>query len=159
MKKIPGVPNWVRNQGFCHFLKVASLYFLDIAADCSLEQFLTYSRVETSKRIFCSQNWDRNDLFYSNVVEVHLNLLVIVKVVKKCCATHCQGNYTKDKQGKVFRQYRKKESLGFLLSQEMTYQAIKILRFVKRTDQQIIQKLFIMGKNYHAIPSFHFDFV
>ena len=33
---------------------------------------------------------------------VHLNLLVIIKVVKKCCATHCQGNYTKDKQGKVF---------------------------------------------------------
>ena len=51
---------------------------------------------------------------------VHLNLLVIIKVVKKCCATHCQGNYTKDKQGKVFRQYRKvwkKESFGCLLYQ------------------------------------------
>ena len=24
----------------------------------------------------------------------------------KCCATYCQGNYTKDKQGKVFRQYQ-----------------------------------------------------
>ena len=30
---------------------------------------------------------------------------IIIKIVKKCCATHCQGNYTKDKQGRVFRQY------------------------------------------------------
>ena len=32
---------------------------------------------------------------------------IIIKIVKKCCAINCQGNYTKDKQGKVFRQYQK----------------------------------------------------
>ena len=30
---------------------------------------------------------------------------IIIKIVK-CCATYCQGNYTKDKQGKAFRQYQ-----------------------------------------------------
>ena len=50
MKKISGTPNWVRNCGFCHFLKVASLVFLDIAQDCSLGQCLTSSRAETSKK-------------------------------------------------------------------------------------------------------------
>ena len=31
---------------FCHFLKFASLVFLDIAQDCSLGQCLTSSRAE-----------------------------------------------------------------------------------------------------------------
>ena len=35
--------------GFWHFLKVASLVFLDIAEDCSLGQCLTFSRAETSE--------------------------------------------------------------------------------------------------------------
>ena len=35
---------------FCHFLKVASLVFLDIVQDCNLGQCLTYSRGETSKK-------------------------------------------------------------------------------------------------------------
>ena len=47
MKKVFGVPNWVRNYGFCHFLKVASLVFFDIAQDCSLVQCLPSSRAET----------------------------------------------------------------------------------------------------------------
>ena len=45
---------------------------------------------------------------------------IFIKIVKKCCATHFQGNYTKDKQGKAFRQYQnisEKESFGHLLSQ------------------------------------------
>ena len=73
MKKNWGAPNWVQNQGFCYFLKVASLVFLDIAQNCILGQCLTSSRAETSKKN-CGRNWDRNDLFYSNVVESPLCL-------------------------------------------------------------------------------------
>ena len=51
MKKNWGAPNWVQNQGFCYFLKVASLVFLDIAQNCILGQCLTSSRAETSKKI------------------------------------------------------------------------------------------------------------
>ena len=57
---------------FCfHFLKVASLVFLDIAQDCSLGQCLTSSRAEPppQKKKNWGPNWGRNDLFYSNVVE------------------------------------------------------------------------------------------
>ena len=36
MKKIPGGRTWVGNQDFGHFLKVASVVFLDIAQDFSL---------------------------------------------------------------------------------------------------------------------------
>ena len=50
MKKKIVAPNWVQNEGFCHFLKVASLIFLDIEQDCSLgQQCLTFSRAGTSK--------------------------------------------------------------------------------------------------------------
>ena len=35
---------------FCHFLKVASLVFLNIVHSCSFEQCLTSSRAETSKK-------------------------------------------------------------------------------------------------------------
>ena len=66
MKKKSGAPNWVRNKGFCHFLKVTSLVFLDIAQGYSLGQCQTSSRAETSKQI-CGRNWSRNDFFYSNV--------------------------------------------------------------------------------------------
>ena len=36
--------------GFLHFLKVASLVFLDIAQDCCLGQCLISSRAETLKK-------------------------------------------------------------------------------------------------------------
>ena len=36
--------------GFCYFLKVASLYFLDIAQNCSLGRYLKPSRAEISKK-------------------------------------------------------------------------------------------------------------
>ena len=49
MEKISGDPNWFRNWGFCHFLKVVS-YFPDIAQDCSLGECLTSSRAETFKK-------------------------------------------------------------------------------------------------------------
>ena len=40
----------------CHFLKIASLVFIDIAQACNLGQCLTSSRAETSKNS-CGQNW------------------------------------------------------------------------------------------------------
>ena len=64
--------NWTQN--FCYFLKVASLVFLDIARDCSLEQCVTSSRAETSQKIFCGPIWVQSDLFYSNVSEHPLKL-------------------------------------------------------------------------------------
>ena len=53
-KNLEGVwaQNWAQNEGFCHFLKCASLVCLDIAQDCSLLQCLTSSRAEISKK-FC----------------------------------------------------------------------------------------------------------
>ena len=39
----------VSKLGFSHFLKVASLVFLDNLQDCSLGQYLTFSRAKTSK--------------------------------------------------------------------------------------------------------------
>ena len=48
MKKNLEAPNWVQDEGFWHFLKVASLVFLDIAQDCSLGQCLTSRGAETS---------------------------------------------------------------------------------------------------------------
>ena len=46
MKKSLGTPNWVRNWGFCHFLKATSLVFLDIVEDH--RQHLTSNRAETT---------------------------------------------------------------------------------------------------------------
>ena len=43
-----GDPNGVQNWGFCHYIKVAPLVFVNIAQDCSLGQCLTSSRAETS---------------------------------------------------------------------------------------------------------------
>ena len=73
MEEILGNPDWVQSYGFCHFLKVTSLYFFDIAQDCSLGQCLTSRGAETSKKN-CGRNWGRNDLFYSNVVGRPLKL-------------------------------------------------------------------------------------
>ena len=82
MTKNLGAPNWVRSYSFCHFLEVASLVFLDIAQDYSLGQYLTSSRAETSKKKkkICAPNWDRNDLFYSNVVDRPLKLACLPTV-------------------------------------------------------------------------------
>ena len=49
-EKNSGTPIWVRNESFCHFVKVASLVFNDISQDCSLGQCLTSSRAKTSKK-------------------------------------------------------------------------------------------------------------
>ena len=49
MKKSLGTPNWVRNWGFCHFLKATSLVFLDIVEDH--RQCLTSNRAETTKKL------------------------------------------------------------------------------------------------------------
>ena len=68
---------------FCHFLKVASLVFLNIAHSCSFEQCLTSSRAETSKKKIWSPNWGWNDLFYSNVVKRQTCLFL--KSLKRFC--------------------------------------------------------------------------
>ena len=75
-------PNWVRNQDFCYFLKVASLVFLDVAQDCSYGQCLTSNRAETSKKNIYIYIWPelgRDDPVYSNVVERPLRLACYLK--------------------------------------------------------------------------------
>ena len=83
IKKVSGAPNWVRNDGFCHFLKVASLFFLDIAQDCSLGPCATSSRAETwnliEQKKNCSPNWGQNDLSCSNVVKHPLELACFIR--------------------------------------------------------------------------------
>ena len=71
MKNNFGAPKWVLLvRFFFHFLKVASLIFLDIARDCSLVECLTSSRAKTfKKKKNRGSNLGRNDLFYSSVVE------------------------------------------------------------------------------------------
>ena len=85
-KKTFGAQNCARNQGFCHFLKFASLLFLDIVQDCSLGQCLTSSRDRTSKITICGltqdligQNQGRNDIFYSNIVECPVKLACLFR--------------------------------------------------------------------------------
>ena len=84
MKKNLGGPKLDLKLGFLPFSQVASLVILDIAQGCSLGQCLTSSRVETSKKKNKKNkknrnpNWGRNDLFYSNVIDIHSNLLVLV---------------------------------------------------------------------------------
>ena len=64
---------------FCHFLKVASLVFLDIAQDCCLGLV----ELKPPKKVFCGPYWRRNDLFYSNVVE---------RLLKFACYEHSVAN-------------------------------------------------------------------
>ena len=71
MEKISGAPNWVRNQGFCHFLKVTSFVFLDIAQDCTLRQYLPSGRSETSEKRL-GPNWGQNDFLCCIVAEKKL---------------------------------------------------------------------------------------
>ena len=72
-----GAPSQVQNQGFCYFLKVASLVFLDVAQDCSLEQCLTSSRAETSQKYFVSQIGTKMIFPILILLSVHSNLLVL----------------------------------------------------------------------------------
>ena len=57
-------------QGFCHFCKVP-LVFPDIAQDCSLGQFLTASRTETSKK----------DFFWPKLTEMIYSILMLLSVL------------------------------------------------------------------------------
>ena len=77
MNKISGTPYTVQNLGFCHFLKVASLVFLDIAQDCNLGQCLKHLVMPKPEKKSCGPNWDRNDLFYPNMIERLLELVFI----------------------------------------------------------------------------------
>ena len=52
-------------------MKLPSLVSPDIVQDCSLGQCLRASRSEISKKVL-GQNWDRNDPFCCNVVELQL---------------------------------------------------------------------------------------
>ena len=74
MEKISGGPNWVRNEDFCRFLRVAS-YFLDIAQDCSLRQCLTSSRAEISEKTYGDRNWGRKIFSILMFSTVHSKLL------------------------------------------------------------------------------------
>ena len=60
MKKIPGGRTWVGNQDFGHFLKVASVVFLDIAQDFSLGQCLKHLVELTPSKKNCDPRWGRN---------------------------------------------------------------------------------------------------
>ena len=81
MKKILGVPNWVQNVGFCHFLQVASLIFLDVVQDCSLGQCLTSSRAETVKE---EMTQTEAKMIFSVLMlsSIHSDLLVLCDFIK-----------------------------------------------------------------------------
>ena len=81
MEKISGVPNWIQNKGFCPYLKFVSLVFLNIAQDCSLGQWLTSSRVESSKNNIVTQIV--GEMIFSVLMSssIHSNLLVITNIV------------------------------------------------------------------------------
>ena len=68
---------------------------------------------------------------------------IIIKIVTKCCATHCQGNYTKDKQEKAIRQYQKIWKKKALV--------ICYLEDTAACEDFWPDKLFIMGKNDQEI--------
>ena len=69
-EKISGDPNWVRNYGFCHFVKVV-LFSLILHKTAARDNVNLYS---WNLKNICGRNWDRNDLFYSNVIEHPLKL-------------------------------------------------------------------------------------
>ena len=62
--------------GLCYFLMVASLYFLDIAQDCSLGQYLISSRAETSKKYLVAKIGSEMIFSIPMSVSVHSNLVV-----------------------------------------------------------------------------------
>ena len=62
---------------------------------------------------------------------------IIIKIVKKCCATHFQGNYTKISKEKLLdntkiSQRKKALVICYLKDSEID---LKILRFVKSAGQ------------------------
>ena len=69
--------NRVQNQGFSHFLKVASLVLFDIAEDCSLEQCLTSGGTENKKKFV-----EAEMIFSIMLLSVHSNLLVFFLIGK-----------------------------------------------------------------------------
>ena len=71
-----------QNQVFCHFIMFASLVFLDIAQDESLEHFLTTNRGKThEKKIWGAPNWVRN---YSFCHFPKVTSLVFLDIAKDC---------------------------------------------------------------------------
>ena len=77
-KKSFGAPSWDRNQGFCYFLKFASLVFLDIAQDYSLGQCLISNRAATSSQIFFVAEVGAEMIFSILMLSsVHSNLFVL----------------------------------------------------------------------------------
>ena len=74
MKKILRGPRLGLNLAFLSVFQGCIISFFDIAQDFSLAQCLTSSAVGTSKKPFCGPSRDRNDLFYSKVVERPLKL-------------------------------------------------------------------------------------
>ena len=87
MKKTLGASNSVRNQGFGHFFKVGLLVFLDIAQDCSLEQCLTSSRDENSRKSFVDQIGTETIFSILMQSNFHSNLLVF-----SCWRSTCYSN-------------------------------------------------------------------
>ena len=116
--------------GFSHFLKVASLYFLDIAQDCSLGQCLTSSRAETSKKnlglkleskwsflFYCPEASTQTSLFLLKSTKYFKNLRKILimqmKIVLRGKYFSCKG-YIKLKLAKVPTTFTVKPVLSFL---------------------------------------------
>ena len=77
-------------------------------------------------------------------------------MVKKLCVRNCQGNYAKDKQIKVFRLpedlKERKPWLSVIPRDNIPDHKDTVVCKEHWTSQQIIQKLFIMGKNDQEIP-------
>ena len=82
MENISGDPNSVRNYVFCHFLKIALLYSFDIAQDCSLEQCLTSSRAEISRKNFVAKIGAEIIFSILILLSIHSNLLVFYLFLK-----------------------------------------------------------------------------
>ena len=72
--KISRALTWAQNYGFCHFLKVATLVFLDIAHNCRAE---TSKTKQKKQKINYGPTSSRNNLFYSNFVECPLKLACV----------------------------------------------------------------------------------
>ena len=78
-----GGPNLDPKLGFSPLLKFASLLFLDITQDCSLEQSLTSNRAETSNS-FVAQIGTKTIFSIVMLSKVQSNLLDVLKTISKC---------------------------------------------------------------------------
>ena len=74
---------WILNWGFCHFIRVESLYFLEIAHSCRLGQCLTTSWARTSKRNFVAEIGA--EMIFSILMSstIHSNVLGYIKDAAK----------------------------------------------------------------------------